>query len=401
MALSPKARAAASSELSYTGAAQSYDVPLRNSSPLAKDVARVAKQVADDWHRENPNAKRPAMVQVTDALMKNAADKLGLEHGVPQLGNHTLAKPTLASLFEPAKPGERPDPLASWNRARNASFNGKPAVSVQPEDQAFYSTEADPKGTAYAVGSLDQDRLPGFGAGPFKQLQDALECVGHEGEAVWRIVPGQEPSVIDVWVGAREIRGERFVPGWAVNQAREECHVIMAKAAAPKKNFGATAATASAPTRPPASPPARPQRQAAPVTEEDFKPSDNDPQDDDVSGAEDDAPEQEAPAAPAVPAKTAKKRPTGSAPAVQEGETLDDLKRRAGAPGNGQQVFVSVGKTINIGDYESVRIDVGICRPVEDGQTREEVTNEVIDEVFATINNLKTDVLAAVESGGF
>jgi hypothetical protein len=35
---------------------------------------------------------------------------------------------------------------------------------------------------------------------------------------------------------------------------------------------------------------------------------------------------------------------------------------------SGNRVFFSMGKTINIGDYETIRVDVGEARTVEDGK---------------------------------
>lgn len=354
MAISPKAKAATNSDLAWSGAKETYDAPPRYRSPLGDDVKRVAQAVADEWHRQNPDAPKPKIVQMTD-------DALTVARGLAAMG---------ATLRE-----ERPDPLASFHK----EWKG---AKTLPEDEAFYSKPADPKGTVYAIGPIDQEHDPGFKAGPWPRMPELNEWAADVGDALFRWEPNKEPEILDVWVEARMIGGVRYVPGWAVNTAREECYELMAKAAAPKKNFGA-AAQASAPSRP--APPARPQRQT-PVTEESAAEATAEGLDG-TNGAEE--------------TKIAK-RPKGAAPVVQEGESLDDLKHRAQATaGERETVFVAVGKTINIGDYESVRIDVGYCRPVEDGQSREDATNAVIDDVFETLNQLKADVLAAVQGGNF
>ena len=36
---------------------------------------------------------------------------------------------------------------------------------------------------------------------------------------------------------------------------------------------------------------------------------------------------------------------------------------------SGNRVFVSVSKTVNLGNFESLRVEVGFGRSVEDGQT--------------------------------
>lgn len=42
---------------------------------------------------------------------------------------------------------------------------------------------------------------------------------------------------------------------------------------------------------------------------------------------------------------------------------------------NGNRVFVSVGKTINIGNYESMKVEYGTGRTVNDGQKFSEVAD--------------------------
>jgi len=55
---------------------------------------------------------------------------------------------------------------------------------------------------------------------------------------------------------------------------------------------------------------------------------------------------------------------------------------------NGNRVFVSVGKTINIGNYESVRVEYGEGRTVQDGENLNSVRELVIDRVITGVQEL-------------
>lgn len=53
---------------------------------------------------------------------------------------------------------------------------------------------------------------------------------------------------------------------------------------------------------------------------------------------------------------------------------------------NGNRVFVSLAKTINLGNYESLRVEYGFGRTVNDGQTFESVVDACRDDAS---HNLK------------
>jgi len=63
----------------------------------------------------------------------------------------------------------------------------------------------------------------------------------------------------------------------------------------------------------------------------------------------------------------------------------------AGLAFNGQsanRVFVALGKTINIGNYESFRVDVGRGRVVGKGQNFDEVLRQTKSEVMKDVTDL-------------
>jgi len=84
-----------------------------------------------------------------------------------------------------------------------------------------------------------------------------------------------------------------------------------------------------------------------------------------------------------MPKKTARKKKTEK-PVIQEG---DYSKFSDGQDGN--RVFIAIGKTINIGNYESVRLEVGQGKVVPDGDF-EGAKQECIREVLSTVKELTT-----------
>lgn len=55
---------------------------------------------------------------------------------------------------------------------------------------------------------------------------------------------------------------------------------------------------------------------------------------------------------------------------------------------NGNRVFVSVGKTINIGNYESIRVEYGEGRIVQDGDTFSDVRDNCLRTVLGGIQEM-------------
>jgi hypothetical protein len=84
---------------------------------------------------------------------------------------------------------------------------------------------------------------------------------------------------------------------------------------------------------------------------------------------------------------------TGAPPAVAEGENRDTLAAEAAR--NGDTVFVCIGKTINTGNYESVRLDIGRCRALKDGEDFETVQTELVGEIAAKVQELEAEILEA------
>ena len=55
---------------------------------------------------------------------------------------------------------------------------------------------------------------------------------------------------------------------------------------------------------------------------------------------------------------------------------------------NGNRVFVSMAKTINLGNYESLRVEFGVGRTVNDGQVFEDVLSACKLEVGKNLNEM-------------
>ena len=55
---------------------------------------------------------------------------------------------------------------------------------------------------------------------------------------------------------------------------------------------------------------------------------------------------------------------------------------------SGNRVWCAIAKTINIGNYESVRVEAGRSREVEDGQDFEEIKDQVTQEVLSDASEL-------------
>ena len=55
---------------------------------------------------------------------------------------------------------------------------------------------------------------------------------------------------------------------------------------------------------------------------------------------------------------------------------------------NGNRVFVSIAKTINLGNYESLRVEFGVGRIVNDGQVFDDVLSACKLEVGKNLNEM-------------
>jgi hypothetical protein len=407
MALSDSEKQSGKAALQFSGRGELVPPP-RDYSPLAKAVLDNAASAA----AKNPHVSRPRLTPEQIGRQFDGANLPPRGRATPKILGTPAGRAFADSFRAEKKVVEREmrsDPLATRNATKekwgkrltgtlcsvceqpqyespsgptcNAGHGGAPGQKVTfltPQDDAYFANkENEPKGGAlYGVGPVDQDHDPGF-APVFDTLDEAYEFKGESGDGVWMIPKDQkiEPQLLDVWSDDRRIHGTRVPPGWAVNQAREEC-LDMAKASSPKKSFGSTT------TRAPVT--AASQTVDEPVL-----------QSDDVPGSEVTQPAEEQP-------KTGKqsKRNSGEAPAVQEGESLDDVKARMQkANTDGEQVFIAIGKTVNVGNYESVRIDVGIVRALADGQSFDDLKGDVASEVFELLMSLKAEVVTAVEGG--
>jgi hypothetical protein len=83
--------------------------------------------------------------------------------------------------------------------------------------------------------------------------------------------------------------------------------------------------------------------------------------------------------------KKHKKSKRTERPAVVDGEFYVAADGQAG-----NRVFVSMGKTINIGNYESVRVEYGEVKVVQDGEdfnaTRDNCATRVLNSVKEMIS---------------
>jgi hypothetical protein len=84
---------------------------------------------------------------------------------------------------------------------------------------------------------------------------------------------------------------------------------------------------------------------------------------------------------------------------VRQGDTVDALRHQV-VTGGVDQVFVSIGKTINLGEgtYESLRIDVGRVRSCTP-ETVEDVKLEVANEVLELYIGLRDQVMSLINEG--
>lgn len=57
------------------------------------------------------------------------------------------------------------------------------------------------------------------------------------------------------------------------------------------------------------------------------------------------------------------------------------------------KVEVRAGKTINLGNYETWRYDIGLTAEVEEDENWERVAEELTDEIKALISSEEEDVL--------
>lgn len=81
--------------------------------------------------------------------------------------------------------------------------------------------------------------------------------------------------------------------------------------------------------------------------------------------------------------KKAKKKVSNDRPVVVEGETSTAYDGQ-----NGNRVFVSLAKTINMGNYESMRVEYGEGRTVHDGENFADVRNACAKEALENLGEI-------------
>ena len=81
--------------------------------------------------------------------------------------------------------------------------------------------------------------------------------------------------------------------------------------------------------------------------------------------------------------KVKKKKVTTDKPVILEGnfsQAIDGM--------NGNRVYISVARTINMGNYESIRVEYGQGRTVDDGQDFKIATTMVLKDVLLSIKDI-------------
>jgi len=81
--------------------------------------------------------------------------------------------------------------------------------------------------------------------------------------------------------------------------------------------------------------------------------------------------------------KVKKKKVTTDKPVILEGnfsQATDGM--------NGNRVYISVAHTINMGNYESIRVEYGQGRTVDDGQDFKIATTMVLKDVLLSIKDI-------------
>lgn len=429
MALSDSVKSTDQAEMQWSQRGELVPPP-RDYSPLAQAVIDTAKKLAAERpHVPKPRVAPPVLPkregigrQLTGTVCKLCGKPQYKTPSGPTCGDHGGAPGVAASLFNRGKRAEtqadepaedvphgmsNAEALASTERAdplkqkHEWALKAGQFTKVTPQDNAYFADPNNDGKCLFAIGPVEQEFDPGFSP-VFEMLPEAVEHKAEIGDGLWRLPRDkrEEPELIDVWIDARKVGSTRYVPGWAVNQAREECLEMAKATTAPKKNFGATGAP-SAPAKPAL--PVR-QRPAGPSVKEPALQSDDVPGQMTLTGpyaeSENAAGENGQPAEEQPKVGKNSKRNVADPLAIQQGETIDDLKARMQKGGdNSEQVFVAIGKTINIGNYESVRIDVGVVRSLTEGQSFEDLKGDVASEAFELLNTLKAEVVAAVEGG--
>ncbi len=66
-------------------------------------------------------------------------------------------------------------------------------------------------------------------------------------------------------------------------------------------------------------------------------------------------------------------------------------------PRSNKEVWVSVGMTINLGSFESARVDAGITVPVETGGTEDEAFEYGWDKVLSEVRKKAKDIKSTKE----
>jgi len=61
-------------------------------------------------------------------------------------------------------------------------------------------------------------------------------------------------------------------------------------------------------------------------------------------------------------------------------------------PTGRNEVWVSVGLTLNLGNYESARLDAGMSVPIEEGETENQAFKRGWDKVLAEIEGQAIEV---------
>ena len=78
--------------------------------------------------------------------------------------------------------------------------------------------------------------------------------------------------------------------------------------------------------------------------------------------------------------------------AIQAGEVVAPIASAAVDGQTANRVFVSMGKTLNLGDYQALRVDYGESRAVPDGSSFEDVRKVCAFSVATGLGDLIDEV---------
>lgn len=184
--------------------------PYPGDIPISAKTGQPTETAVVNWIHKQPKYQEAQLQRQQDEYVVNMlqaavfafqAKKTALENLVRLFGMKYYAEPYDAGGEIKARAMEQGRLAATEAMRKTMGPAGLPEVNQVPPVPSCKSPApaTDKDGHRYAIGPITESGQHPFTAGPFPELQQALECAGCPGQGIYRLTREQPDELIYVW----------------------------------------------------------------------------------------------------------------------------------------------------------------------------------------------------------